>query len=144
MVWVNGHDPLRPKQPTIFEFKLLDANGKAPGDMGFYMGMLGHAAFVKNDGSVFAHIHPNGSVAMAALMMTRHQGQAGATEMSEADMSEMDPASMHHGGQMQMQLPNEVGFPYGFPTSGRYRIFVQMKHGATIETGVFDAIVRQN
>jgi hypothetical protein len=36
-------------------------------------------------------------------------------------------------------IPNTVEFPYGFPSSGRYRIFVQMKHGATIETGVFDA-----
>jgi hypothetical protein len=38
-------------------------------------------------------------------------------------------------------LPAEVGFPYGFPTPGRYRIFVQMKHSAVIETGVFDAAV---
>jgi hypothetical protein len=35
-------------------------------------------------------------------------------------------------------IPNTVEFPYGFP-SGRYRIFEQMKHGVTIETGVFDA-----
>jgi hypothetical protein len=38
-------------------------------------------------------------------------------------------------------LPNTVSFPYGFPTAGRYRIFVQMKHGSTVETGVFDAQV---
>lgn len=36
-------------------------------------------------------------------------------------------------------LPDEVSFPYGFPSPGRYRIFVQMKHGQTIETGIFDA-----
>ncbi len=38
-------------------------------------------------------------------------------------------------------LPSTVSFPYGFPTPGRYRIFVQMKHASTIETGVFDATV---
>jgi hypothetical protein len=38
-------------------------------------------------------------------------------------------------------LPNIVGFPYGFPSPGQYRIFVQMKHGDTIETGAFDAHV---
>ena len=38
-------------------------------------------------------------------------------------------------------IPPTVTFPYGFPTSGRYRIFLQMKHGATVETGVFDAEV---
>jgi len=41
----------------------------------------------------------------------------------------------------QSMLPNVVGFPYGFPSPGSYRIFVQMKHGNTVETGVFDATV---
>jgi hypothetical protein len=35
-----------------------------------------------------------------------------------------------------------VEFPYGFPSPGRYRIFIQMKHSDTVETGVFDAEVR--
>jgi len=38
-------------------------------------------------------------------------------------------------------LSSTVEFPYGFPSSGPYRIFVQMKHGTTIETGVFDVVV---
>ena len=33
-------------------------------------------------------------------------------------------------------------FPYGFPSPGRYRIFIQMKHDSTVETGVFDAEVQ--
>jgi hypothetical protein len=36
-------------------------------------------------------------------------------------------------------IPNTVSFPYGFPTSGNYRIFVQMKHGVAVETATFDA-----
>ena len=39
-------------------------------------------------------------------------------------------------------LAPTVDFPYGFPTAGRYRIFIQMKHADTVETGVFDADVR--
>jgi hypothetical protein len=35
-----------------------------------------------------------------------------------------------------------VEFPYGFPSSGRYRIFIQMKHDGVVETGVFDARVQ--
>jgi hypothetical protein len=38
-------------------------------------------------------------------------------------------------------IPPTVDFPYGFPSPGRYRIFIQMKHGDTVETGVFDADV---
>jgi len=35
-----------------------------------------------------------------------------------------------------------VEFPYGFPSAGRYRIFVQMKHAGVVETGVFDVDVK--
>jgi hypothetical protein len=124
MRWVGAPAALRARQPLAFQFELIDANGRPPSDMALYMGMLGHAAFVKTDGSVFAHIHPNGSISMAAYMK--------ANQMS--DMSQMDMPGM------PMQIPNAVSFPYGLPAPGRYRIFVQMKHGQTVETGVFDAL----
>jgi hypothetical protein len=38
---------------------------------------------------------------------------------------------------------NTVDFPYSFPSASRYRIFIQVKHGSTLETGVFDASVQQ-
>lgn len=49
-------------------------------------------------------------------------------------------------GDMTMSAVNKsasptIQFPYGFPNPGRYRIFVQMKHGGLVETGVFDAEV---
>jgi hypothetical protein len=44
-------------------------------------------------------------------------------------------------GEPADPISNTVEFPYGFPSAGRYRIFVQMKHGTTIETGAFDAVV---
>jgi hypothetical protein len=34
-----------------------------------------------------------------------------------------------------------VGFPYGFPKAGNYRIFVQVKRAGRVEMGVFDARV---
>lgn len=56
-----------------------DAGGAGPplSDMELYMGMQGHAAFVKSDGSVFAHIHPSGTVPMAALALTENDPHAG-------------------------------------------------------------------
>jgi hypothetical protein len=51
----------------------------------------------------------------------------------------MDMSEMHGGGKMAASgLPSEVTFPYGFPVAGRYRIFIQMKHDETVETGAFD------
>lgn len=120
---------LAAKAPQEFTFQLLDPQGQPAKDMALYMGMMGHAAFVKTDGTVFAHIHPSGTVAMAALMMAAAQNGAG-------DMAGMDMSG-------DSALPNTVSFPYGFPAAGNYRIFVQMKHGGVVETGTFDAQVRE-
>ena len=130
MVW-NMPAKLEPRAAEDFQFELVDPQGKAPADMGLYMGMLGHAAFVKTDGSVFAHIHPTGTVAMAAFMMANPQSRP--APGPGMNMPGMDMGSGN--------LPNVVSFPYGFPSPGQYRIFVQMKHGTTIETGIFDANV---
>ncbi len=136
MVWMKP-DRIEPKRPIDFQFELLDPEGKAPQDMALYMGMLGHAAFVKTDGSTFAHIHPTGTVSMAAFMMANPHGMKN-DAVGHAGMEMPGMAGM---GRDESTIPNVVGFPYGFPSEGTYRIFVQMKHGATIETGVFDATV---
>ena len=44
---------------------------------------------------------------------------------------------------MPTTVTSSVDFPYGFPSAGCHRIFIQMKHGDTVETGVFDADVHQ-
>jgi hypothetical protein len=80
---------------------------------------------------------------MAALMIAQSEndalsssGQASAGSAPNTDMSQMPGMTMDGG-----HLPSSVSFPYGFPTAGRYRIFVQMKHASTVETGIFDATV---
>ena len=124
MVWDRPNAPLHARRAYLFQFRIEDAQGKPAPDMELYMGMLGHAAFVGADLSVFAHIHPMGSVPMPALALTQ-------------------PADPHAGHTMTGEgaLPAAVSFPYGFPKPGAYRIFVQMKRGGQIETGIFDAKV---
>lgn len=134
MVW-KAPGKLVANAPQSFEFELLDKSSHPATDESLYMGMLGHAAFVKTDGSVFAHIHPNGSMSMAALMMANPQSQMQHAGNESGNM----PGMTMSGGQ----LPASVTFPYGFPSSGSYRIFVQMKHGQTVETGIFDAAVSE-
>ncbi len=123
MVWERGAAPLRAKRPQEFRFRLEDAQGRPADGIELYMGMLGHAAFVSTDRSVFAHVHPSGSVPMPAV------------QLAQPD----NPHAMHMmfaGGP-----PPEVSFPYGFPKAGTYRIFVQMKRAGRIVTGIFDAKV---
>lgn len=120
-----------------FRFRLLDASGKAATDMQPYLGMAGHAAFVKTDGTAFAHTHPEGSAAMAAMMLADNSTENGGTGMS-MNMPANAPMDMPMHSK---PLSNTVEFPYGFPSPGRYRVFIQMKHAGTVETGVFDVMV---
>jgi hypothetical protein len=71
---------------------------------------------------------------MAAMMMAQAQNNGGSGDMK--DMPGMDM------GNSTQAIPNTVSFPYGFPTPGSYRIFVQMKHGIMVETATFDAQVQ--
>jgi TRAP-type C4-dicarboxylate transport system permease small subunit len=135
MVWDRPSEVTADTAYT-FRFHLLDARGNAAADMQPYMGMAGHAAFVKTDGTVFAHTHPEGSAAMAALMLANGETAPENTGV-HTDMS----MPMDMGRQHSDPISNTVEFPYGFPSSGRYRIFVQMKRGTTVETGAFDVIV---
>jgi hypothetical protein len=123
IVWDRDQAPLKARQASIFKFRLVDRDGAPVRDAELYMGMLGHAAFLKNDGTAFAHVHPSGSVPMAALAL--------------ANPEPGEDHSMHH----MSGTPPEADFPYGFPTPGDYRVIVQMKHGGVIETGIFDAKV---
>jgi hypothetical protein len=129
MVWVRDAAPLHAKRPYLFRFRVEDPQGRPAGQMELYMGMQGHAAFVSSDRTVFAHIHPSGSVPMAALALTQPQNpHAGHMMMSGGDM-------------MTTGIPSEVSFPYGFPKPGAYRMFIQVKRAGEVLTGIFDARV---
>ncbi len=118
----------RVRQPYSFRFRIEDAAGKPASDMELYMGMQGHAAFLKHDFSVFAHVHPTGSVPMAALSLTQEAAA--------------DPHAGH--AVPPTEIPPVVSFPYGFPEPGDYRIIVQVKRVGTIETAVFDVVVQKH
>jgi hypothetical protein len=129
MVWERGPVPLSANHFVWLRFRLEDPQGKPATDVEPYMGMAGHAEIIRSDRSVFAHVHPDGSVAMAALELTQ--------------TNPATPAIGNGSAMMAMQMPMdkmspEVSFPYGFPKAGEYRIFVQIKRAGHIETGVFD------
>ena len=85
------------------------------------MGMLGHVAVTNTDGSVFAHLHPSGSISMAALR-------------------KFESADAH--AEHRAVSGNEVSIPYAFPKPGRYRLWIQMKRAGHVVTGAFDVEVR--
>jgi hypothetical protein len=127
MKWERDPGPLRARTALRLRFQVEDREGKPAVDLEPYMGMAGHLIILRSDGSVFAHIHPSGSVAMASLELA---------EKSLASTTMQDMASMR-----QQPLASEVAFPYGFPQPGDYRLFVQIKRKSQIQTGIFDAHV---
>ncbi len=123
-----------------------------------YLGMMGHAAVVKTDGSVYIHLHPTGTVSSTSVDVMQKRIQETSIEpfiaspmifkdsidkvltkiqtMPEAQRNQFLMPNMnhnakeHHGGT--------VKFPYVFPTAGSYRIWLQIKRNGKILTGVFD------
>jgi hypothetical protein len=127
MVWQrddrsSDNRPFKAGRPYWFRFRVEDKEGKPATDLEPYMGMAGHAVFLSTDGNVFAHVHPAGSVSMAAVNLAEgRSAKAGMENMAHASSSA------------------EVSFPYGFPKPGDYRIFVQVKRAGKVETGAFVA-----
>jgi hypothetical protein len=118
MIWI--HDPSKPiaaTQLNLFSFEIAGSDGKPVNDLEPYMGMGGHAEFIKTDGSVFAHVHPTGSIPMASVAVASPEAMLA--------MHETKPGPV-------------VSFPYGVPTPGKYRVFVQMKRAGKVETGAFE------
>jgi hypothetical protein len=99
-----------------------------------YMGMPGHAALRREDGSVFAHLHPSGSFSMASQEIFRER--LAMTDTREpAARANLDPAR---------DQTNRVLFPYEFPNPGKYRLWVQVRVGGRVLTGVYDILVQNS
>ena len=121
--WQRGDRPIEAGVERDLRFVVRDASG-APATVDPYMGMAAHVVITSRDGSVFAHLHPSGSISMAA--MQKFAGEAAA-----------DP----HAGHM-MPVDSTVAIPYAFPKTGPFRIFVQVKRGGEVKTAAFDADIR--
>jgi hypothetical protein len=146
VIW-KAHPPLYAKQDAGLQFEVRDQTGQ-PVSLEPYMGMMSHAAVVRSDGRVFAHLHPSGNYSMAAQMFfdAKLAKETGATG-SAAGMSGMDPSMMMDHSMMGQVIPpvernsSIISLPYEFPTPGNYRVWVQFKTGGQITTAIFDASV---
>jgi hypothetical protein len=141
MIW-QRQGALKASVPLEFVFDVRDKEGQPAHDLQPYMGMAVHSEIVRSDLSVFAHVHPAGSVSMAALDLAQNDSPNATGDVAQGSM----PMSMDMPMSMPMSdpsapLPPEVRFPYGFPKAGDYRVFVQIKRAGHVETGVFDAHV---
>jgi len=123
--WVSHGQPLQAHNPLLLRFRLLDTGGRPLRDLEPYMGMAGHLVILRRDLGVVAHVHPAGSVPMAAVALLDQQ------RVSGDGMAGMHPET----------VPSEISFPFGFPEPGDYRMFLQVKRTGRVATAVFDTHV---
>jgi hypothetical protein len=153
VVW-RAHPPLRAHHDAGLQFEIWDPDGKAAA-LELYMGMASHAAILRRDGAIFAHLHPTGNYSMAAqgfyqTKMTRETGaktsgdtMAGMSGMEGMpNMPGMDHSKMHHAlPHLTKDGVALISLPYEFPSPGDYRVWVQFKTADRVQTAVFDASV---
>lgn len=160
IVWErNPNDVLKTGQVNNLKFSIIDPSGK-PAELQPYLGMMGHAAILKDDGSVYIHLHPNGTFSSTAVSVmqkrineTNRRPQlqsakafrdsveavmAKVSQMSETERDQFFMPNMKHDAGHHV---GEVTFPYAFPKEGNYRIWLQIKRNGKILTGAFDAKV---
>ena len=136
LIW-KGEAALRARREVGLRFSLEDGAGN-PQPLEPYMGMLGHAALRRDDGAVFAHLHPVGTISMASQELFESK-KGGRKDSGDAVA---DPHAAHRAHAAQGAAPpTEVSFPYEFPRAGRYRVWVQVKSAGRVLTGVWDVAV---
>jgi hypothetical protein len=138
-VW-KAHPALQAKHDAHLEFTFRDSAGQ-PLPLEPYMGMMSHAAILRADGAIFAHLHPTGNFSMAAESYFASKIEREASkDGGVGPPGEIDHSKMHHGSPAGA-APSSISIPYEFPTPGAYRIWVQVKSGGQVLTAVFDATV---
>jgi hypothetical protein len=120
MVFQNAGD-LVANRDTSLRFAVFTPTGEAAA-LQPYMGMTGHAVVRRSDGAVFTHLHPLGTISMAAQ------------QIFTGPASPPAPAP---------SVTHEVTFPYAFPRAGDYRAWTQVRVQGRVVTGVFDVRVRE-
>jgi hypothetical protein len=170
MVWERDvNAPLIAERLQSLRFVVTAPDG-ATAALEPYMGMRGHAVVMRDDGAVFVHVHPVGTVSMAsqqafAERVKAHTPDKGEKAVNESEASKSatsnseEMSGMNHSSEMMgmdhsahssslgspasatSNAQSTVSFPYSFPKPGRYRIWVQVKRNGRVLTGVYDANV---
>jgi hypothetical protein len=133
---------VQPGKEVTFRVVVRDPRGN-PARLQPYLGMNAHGVVVRLDGEVFVHLHPMGTVTNAAqeAFLARDRG-----DTTETGRLRLDAHGAHVSGPAR---PADVAdssvaeFPYAFPKSGSYRLFVQVKRDGRILTGAFAITVAE-
>ncbi|HKR55335.1 MAG TPA: hypothetical protein VJS20_03480, partial [Gemmatimonadales bacterium] len=134
MRWTPPAGGLTAGTPVDLTFAVTGPDGK-PSPLEPYMGMTAHAAVERTDAGVFVHLHPMGttSAGSALAIQLRESGDTVRGRLgSRVAAAERTAMPVMEPGQ-----PGTVILPYAFPSPGDYRVWVEVRRGRRILTGVF-------
>lgn len=138
ILWERDRSPLVEGAPAPLSFSVREADGR-PASLEPYLGMAAHAVVTRDDGSVFIHLHPMGTISLASQEAFNLQQQGDTAPGAIGPRIAAQDSSV---AAMTHPFPSgQVSFPYAFPKPGHYRIWVQVKRRGTVETVAFDAQV---
>jgi hypothetical protein len=136
LAWNGADVPITAGVPIELKFAVRDAKGMiAP--LTAYLGMAGHAVVMRDDASVFIHLHPMGTVSLAGQQMFRARDRGDTTSQGR-----LRPDALTSPQMPNMAMDGTLSFPYEFPKPGRYRIWVQVRPASRVLTAAFDVDVR--
>ncbi len=118
----------RANEETTLRFNITTTNGQ-PAVLEPYLGMYGHLIIENDEGTVFNHLHPLGTISMASQRLFAQREQASYLANQPLDLF-CSPAA---------QI---LSFPYAFPKSGHYRIWLQTKLRGRICTAGYTVVVQ--
>ena len=127
---------IRSGQVTTLRFEVADSSG-TPVVLEPYMGMQAHAAVTRDDGSVFVHLHPGGTVSMAAQSLLE-QITLGDTVRDATGQLQLRDAHATLWASAGI-----ITIPYEFPRAGEYRLWIQVKRDGSVLTGAFDLEIEE-
>jgi hypothetical protein len=119
--WVRDPSPVVENAEAGLRFAVTPPAGDTA-SLEPYLGMVGHAVVVRDDARVFIHLHPLGTISVAAQQRLT-SGQA--------------PTTVSHAQHVVKARTDTLYFPYAFPQPGNYTVWVQLKRGGRILTGAF-------
>jgi hypothetical protein len=135
LIWEHRPAVLTSGSEAGLSFVVREPDGSI-GSVEPYLGMNAHAVVMREDGAVYIHLHPMGTVSAAAQAAFRER-TPGDTVWGTLGRRLTAAGAIQAALGHPPMLSGRASFPYAFPEPGAYRIWVQVKRHGIVETALF-------